>query len=672
VASPARRLLWGGLGGALVALSLWGSDLAALAQLRFAGVSDARAEERVVAAASPAIVGLERRLALIHLSLGFGAGALAAGALGRRLATARLALAAGAATTLLLLLLAMLGTVARYPQLYADRVYTSGGPGAAAMRVVTHALGPYPFDVPLVLVLAVLASACAFRLSGGFATPRARGIAAAVIVVVAARVAATDPRRGLPAASSRGTSVLILAADSLRSDRIESAEVMPFTSSLAARGRLYPYAYTSVARTVPSWVSALTGLEPRRTDVRTMFPRREPLDALPPTFVSELRDRGYATFVASDFAGDMFPRFDGGFETVDTPHFTVDALAGSTVLSNHSWTLPLLRLRTFRRLLPEWRNLASLSDPEWLADEALRLAAAAGDRPFAGVVFFSNSHFPFVAPYPDYRRGAGGYSGRYLYHAPPTFDAAPDAQDVAQIRARYDGAVRSIDRAIERILAALEAAGRLDRTLVVVMGDHGEDLFERPGIFGHGDVLGMLHSQVTPILLAGPGVPSGRSKAQVRLQDLAATVLGLVDGDAQGRRFGDGVSLLSSEPRPLCVETGVWFWPDRPAALRGRRLVYPAVSELLEILPGTRELGLQLAHVPLVESAKDRGVLLGRRYWHEQLTPSGRTAELVTLPDIEPRDEQVDLEALFESRCVAGDPRLRRFYGAVVYTPAGP
>ena len=32
----------------------------------------------------------------------------------------------------------------------------------------------------------------------------------------------------------------------------------------------------------------------------------------------------------------------------------------------------------------------------------------------------------------------------------------------------------------------------------------------------------------------------------------------------------------------------------------------------------------------------------------------------------------VDLQALFDSRCVAGDPRLRRFYDAVVYPPAGP
>jgi arylsulfatase A-like enzyme len=670
VSSSVRLVLWGGLGGALVSLVLWGSDLAGLARLRFAGVSDTQAQERVVGAAGAAIVEMERRLALIHLAVGFAAGALVAGALGRRLASARRALAVCAGATLLVHVLALLGTVARYPQLYADRFWTGGGPGASGMRFVTHVLGPWPFDGPLVLLLGVLVIAGAIRPLRGLAAPRARAMAAAVLLV-AAIAGAIGSRRGLAASADRPTSLLILAADSLRSDRVESSEVMPFTASLVPRGRLFPHAYTSVARTVPSWVSVLTGLEPRRTDVRTMFPRREPLDAMAPTFFSELRDEGYATFVTSDFAGDMFPRFDGGFETVDTPHFTVDALARSTVLSNHAWTLPLLRTRAFRRLLPEWRNLASLSDPDWLADEALRLVAAAGERPFAGLVFFSNSHFPFVAPWPDYRRGAASYRGRYLYHAPPTFDKAPDAEDVAQIRARYDGALHSIDRAIARLHAALAAAGRAERTLLVVMGDHGEDLFDEPGLFGHGDVLGMRYSQVTPILLAGPGVPPGRSRAQVRLQDLGATLLGVLDGTADDRSFGDGKSLFASVARPLCVETGMWFWPDRPVALRGRRLTYPPISELLEILPGTRELGLKLAQIPVVESAKDRGVLLGRRYWHEQLTPTGRITELVTLPDIEPRDEHVDLRALFESRCVAGDPRLRRFYDAVVYPPAG-
>jgi hypothetical protein len=386
--------------------------------------------------------------------------------------------------------------------------------------------------------------------------------------------------------------------------------------------------------------------------------------------VSELRDRGYRTFVVSDFAGDIFPRFPGGFQVVDTPNLTAEALARATVFAAHGFSLPLLRLGPLRGLLDEWRNLASLSDPEWLVDRALAQLRAARGRPFVGVVFFSTSHFPYVAPWPDYLWRAGAYRGPYLYHAPPVLgDRAETKEDVEQVRARFDGSLRAVDRATRRLLEALGAEGQLDRTVVVVSGDHGEELYEEPGIAGHGDVVGGERSQVVPILLRGPGVARGRvSNAQVRLTDLGATLLGLVDPARE--TFGDGVSLFAPVPdRPLCLETGIWFWPTLPAGLRGRRLVYPGIAELLELDPGTREMVLRRDLQVMVESAKRRGLVLGARLWLEQLTPGGHEAEERALPGVDPQGVGVDLKRLFDERCVAGDPRLQRFLGAVVYRP---
>jgi hypothetical protein len=398
-----------------------------------------------------------------------------------------------------------------------------------------------------------------------------------------------------------------------------------------------------------------------------MFPDLESRRDLGPTFASELRDRGYRTFVVSDFAGDIFPRFRGGFDEVDAPSLTVDRLARATVLAAHGWALPFLRLAPLREALPEWRNLASLGDPEWLVDRALAHAGRRRGRPWLGVVFFSTPHFPYVAPWPDYLWRAEDYAGPYLYHAPPVLgERAPDARDLEQVRARYDGAVRSTDRAIGRLLAALR---RVPGSRVVVLtGDHGEELYEEGGIAGHGDALGAERSQVVPIVLVGPAVPAGRVRDdQVRLNDLGATLLGLVEG-RRGRTLGDGVDLLvEGVPRPTCVETGLWFFPRLPLGLQGRRLVYPGIAELLEVDPGTRELVLRRDVVARVESAKARGLVLGARMWTEQLVPSGRRAELRRLPGITPADEIADMEASFEERCIAGDPALARFLDAVVW-----
>ena len=660
--SPVAR---GALAGVFVSVSLWAADALTLGRLGFAGVEDQESQARVVAVARGPILEMEARLMFLHAACGAGFGALATVAGLRafgRFGRGGVFLPA-AAMTLLAHGAALFGMMARYPQVYADRYWLRGGWRAALQHLVTHRLGPWPFDILLVVLVALPALLVAASLLGN-TSRRMRGTTAAAAAVVLLVAGATSQRVATNDTRRRPTSLLVLAADSLRTDRIREA-VMPQTARLSGRGTLFRHAFTPVARTFPSWVSILTGRETRGHGVRTMFPAPADLAGIGPTFMSVLRDRGYRTFVISDFAGDIFPRFDGGFAEVDAPTLTVDDLARSTVLAAHDFSLPLLRLRPLRALFPEWRNLASLSDPEWLTDAALRRMSEEPERPYAGVVFYSTAHFPYVAPYPDYLRGASGYAGPYLYHAPPVGVAAePSPLDIEQIRGRYDAALTAVDRAMGRIYAA---AG--PDTLVVVLGDHGEELYDRPGIAGHGDTLAS-EAQRVPLLMVGPGIASGQEQAaQVRLTDLAATVLALLGAAPSGEPFGDGVSLFSQVPRPLCVETDMWFWPDRPRGLAGHRLTYPGIGALLALDVKTRQIHLGPGHVSRVESSKDRGLVLGHRMWHERLTPTGILREEVRLPGVPDEQAGVDLPALFESRCVAGDAALARLLGGIVYVP---
>jgi hypothetical protein len=661
-----RAGLLGGFAGGFVSLALWANDLASLRSLSFAGVSDAATQDRLLGVALPAMVSFELRLLLLMLAAGGLAGGLGGLAIGGGRARR---LAAGGLAALTLHVLSLLGMMGRYPQLYADRYWLAGGPRATIQSVATHVVGPVVFDLAFLAVLLGLVLAGAVRERALWRRAPIRIAAASVGLLLAAALVGGRLLEARVVTAGGPPSVLLIVVDSLREDRMLSAEVMPTVSGLVGEGTLFRHAFTPVARTVPSWVSLLTGMEPRHTGVRTMFPDVESRQKLGPSFVAELRDAGYRTFVVSDFAGDMFPRIPGGFDDVDTPNLTAASLTRSTVLSAHGFALPFLRLRPLRAALGEWRNLASLSDPEWLADRTLAHLRAARGRPYAGAVFFGTPHFPYVAPYPDYLTGAGSYRGRYLYHAPPTLGQnAPSPEDVAQVRARYDGAVRATDRAIARIISTLRRDAALDRTLVVITSDHGEELYEDAGIAGHGDTIGAERSQLVPILLRGPGVEAGRVRTdQVRLYDLGATILGLALGRA-GRSFGDGLDLrVEGALRPACLETGIWFFPGLPPGLVGKRLQYPGIAELLEVVPATGEFVLRRDLVPTVESAKARGLVLGGRLWTEQLTPSGRVTGLRRLPAIPPAGEAEDIAALFEERCVAGDPALGRFLDAVVW-----
>ncbi|MCA9580024.1 MAG: sulfatase-like hydrolase/transferase, partial [Myxococcales bacterium] len=109
-----------------------------------------------------------------------------------------------------------------------------------------------------------------------------------------------------------------------------------------------------------------------------------------------------------------------------------------------------------------------------------------------------------------------------------------DETDAAFYAARYDGELRYVDDQLARLLAALEARGLDEDTLVVVTSDHGEDMGEHGVWFSHGWTLfdPALH---VPLVLALPGgLPEGRRYEDlVQSVDVLPTVLALL-----GREHG--------------------------------------------------------------------------------------------------------------------------------------
>src|SRR5262249_46782468 len=94
--------------------------------------------------------------------------------------------------------------------------------------------------------------------------------------------------------------------------------------------------------------------------------------------------------------------------------------------------------------------------------------------------------------------------------------------------APYDAEVAYTDAAIGKLVDDLTAAHQLDRTLVVVAADHGESLGEHRerthGVFAYDVTL-----KVPWFIWSGDRIPPRAYDGQVRLIDLAPTVLDLVD-----------------------------------------------------------------------------------------------------------------------------------------------
>ena len=179
-----------------------------------------------------------------------------------------------------------------------------------------------------------------------------------------------------------------------------------------------------------------------------------------------------------------------------------------------------------------------------------------GPAPFFAYVAFTAPHDPRQPP-PEFRQA-------YYDNLPPLppnflpqfpFDNAamrggrdenlgawPRTETMVRHQlAEYYGMVTHMDGQIRRILDALEASGRADDTIVVFVADNGLALGSH-GLLGKQSVFE--HSTRVPMMVAGPGVPAGRtSLALSYVHDLFPTITGLAGVDAP-----EGVEGTSLQP----------------------------------------------------------------------------------------------------------------------------
>jgi hypothetical protein len=152
-------------------------------------------------------------------------------------------------------------------------------------------------------------------------------------------------------------------------------------------------------------------------------------------------------------------------------------------------------------------------------------------------------HLPYTpspedaAPFVD-ARYEGSVGLWYPAKFPHPLETAEDRRRVVDL---YDGEVRFVDGLVGRLLDALRDLGVREQTLIVLVSDHGEGLFDH-GLLGHGQTLydELLH---VPLIVRFPGrALRGRVGRQVRTMDVLPTVLdALALPVPQGL---DGVSLL--------------------------------------------------------------------------------------------------------------------------------
>lgn len=291
--------------------------------------------------------------------------------------------------------------------------------------------------------------------------------------------------------SLRPLNVVLVTIDTLRADRLHcygNREIeTPTLDALAQRGVLFEKAVAQVPLTPPSHASIFTGTNPNVHHVRNTGGFA--LQSSSVTLATILKAQGWDT---AAFVGAAVLKkatgFGHGFDVYDDQ-------------------MPKSEKGLEEREYPERRAGV-------VVDHALNWLQSQSGKPFFIWVHLYDPHEPYDPPAP--------FREKYRKNL-------------------YDGEVAYTDQQLGRFLDAVGKKSPADKTLIVVLADHGESLGEH-GEFNHGVFLYDSTLRI-PFLISGPGVPSGvRVSQQARTIDVLPTILELLGGKPPA--ICQGVSLI--------------------------------------------------------------------------------------------------------------------------------
>ncbi len=314
-----------------------------------------------------------------------------------------------------------------------------------------------------------------------------------------------------PDTSGAKRNVILISIDSLRWDAVSCLNSKaPRTEGidrLAEDSVVFRSAFSCSPWTVPAMGAALTGLSPNAYGDPTR-PGRIP-EAVP-MLAGRLSARGFRTaaFVQSEWFTEKLG-FDSGFDHYRAFPVSFGRSAGVKLLA--SW---------FPTRFSGNPSSGGLLD---LALDWLKRDQHLGSFLW---VHIADPHTPYTPPrelLPDTGKGDPSF---WDEEGARLGKIARTSGERAWIRGLYEGEVRDVDRALGLFLARLREQGLYEEGLIVLLADHGEELWEH-GDFWHGHSLTGEQIRV-PLMVKLPGNAAHPTiEDPVSTGSVAATILDL-------------------------------------------------------------------------------------------------------------------------------------------------
>jgi arylsulfatase A-like enzyme len=407
--------------------------------------------------------------------------------------------------------------------------------------------------------------------------------------------------------------IILITVDALRADHLGiygyDARISPNIDALARGGLVFDQAIAQSSWTLPSVASFLTSIYPTELGVRCSTDASECfalIDERRTSLAEALHEEGYHTgaFLTNSW---LVTRngFTQGFDDVATVRRT----APSDLKALHERPLIALLQRhfdgvgaAFDRCYEWFFDLRLEEKGAGSTDLALRFMRRNRGGRFFLWVYYMEPHSPYNPSQPLDPLSSEIPAKRQKELRNITYwELRQSGGSITPLEHKallslYDGAIRDADRMIGEILNELDILGLKDRTVVVLVADHGEE-FKEHGGYTHGH--SFYHELIrVPLIVSGPvvAVPGTVVEMPVRLIDLLPTLAQIaqapVPEEARGRSFVPLLQGQALEEMPAFCET-LYVDANRSVAVffGGHKLVYDLAGSATELYDLQRDPG---------------------------------------------------------------------------------
>lgn len=277
--------------------------------------------------------------------------------------------------------------------------------------------------------------------------------------------------------------LVVLLIDTLRIDHLGYAgyerDTSPHIDALARESSVFMNTYATSPHTPRSIPAIFISKYPSRTSWRGAqynYPRVQPDNT---SFAEILQEKGHQNFAFSSHHYFQEKRGLGqGFDVWDNSEF------GTISESNDDMASP----RIWKKTEPKIDELAN------------------SDKPFTLFVHLFDPH------------------AKWIHHDEYPFERGNSPEE--RHKASYDSEIKYVDAYVGKIVDKLKATGLWDKSIVVLVSDHGE-AFNEHGYFFHGQTL---YNEVVrvPLLIRVPGWFHRKIETPVSILDVPPTVVDLM------------------------------------------------------------------------------------------------------------------------------------------------